>query len=69
MPEHQERRAAPRIPLANRPDTRVPGLREGRLLDLSVAGAQIAHLDPLKPGGAFTLELPPPGRRASFRPR
>ena len=60
MPEDLERRAVPRTRLADRPTTRVRGVREVRLLDLSVAGAQIEHLDPLPPGVACVLDLPPP---------
>jgi PilZ domain len=60
MPEDLERRAVPRTRLVNRPTTRARGVREVRLLDLSVAGAQIEHLDPLPPGVACVLDLPPP---------
>ena len=60
MPEDQERRAVPRTRVADRPTARVPGVRQVRLLDLSVAGAQIEHLDPLSPGVACVLDLPPP---------
>jgi len=62
MPEDLERRNVPRTRVANRPPARVRGLREVRLLDLSVAGAQIEHLDPLSPGVACVLDLPPPSR-------
>ena len=60
MSEELERRAVPRTRLADRPAARVRGVREVRLLDLSLAGAQIEHLDPLQPGVACTLDLPPP---------
>jgi hypothetical protein len=61
MPEAQERRAVPRIRLANRPAARVRGVQEVRLLDLSLAGAQIEHLATLRLGAACALELPLPG--------
>ena len=60
MPEDLERRAVPRTRLADRPPAGVRGLQQVRLLDLSVAGAQIEHLDPLSPGVACVLDLPPP---------
>ncbi len=60
MPEENERRIAPRTPLANRPPARVRGLQQVRLLNLSLGGAQIEHLDPLQPGVACVLDLPPP---------
>jgi hypothetical protein len=52
--------------LAERPDARVRGLREVRLLDLSLTGVQIEHLDLLRPGTACTLDLPPPGGALSL---
>ncbi len=60
MPEDKERRAAPRIQLSNRPPARVRGVRQVRLLDLSLGGAQIEHLDPLQPGVACILDFSPP---------
>lgn len=60
MPEEEERRAAPRTQLANRPPARVRGVRQVRLLDLSLGGAQIEHLDPLQPGVACILDFLPP---------
>jgi hypothetical protein len=60
MTEAQERRMVPRTTLAERPAAGVRGLREVRLLDLSLTGAQIEHLDLLQPGAACTLDLPPP---------
>ncbi len=61
MPGDQERRAVPRIRLANRPTAWVRGVQQVRLLDLSVAGAQIEHLATLRLGAACALELPLPG--------
>ena len=60
MSEDLERRAVPRTRLADRPPAGVRGVQQVRLLDLSVAGAQIEHLDPLSPGVACVLDLPPP---------
>jgi len=53
-------RAIERIALAAGPAARVRGLPEVRLLDLSLTGAQIEHLDLLRPRLAYTLDLLPP---------
>ncbi len=60
MIEGRERRAVPRTGLVARPGARVRGLQEVRLLDLSIAGAKIEHLDLFRPGASCTLDLPPP---------
>lgn len=60
MTEGHERRAVARTTLADRPSARVRGLREVRLLDLSLAGAQIEHLDLFRLGASCALDLPPP---------
>ena len=60
MWEAQERRATPRTTLRERPPAGVPGLGEVRLLDLSRTGAQIEHLDLVRPGAACALDLPLP---------
>jgi PilZ domain len=60
MAEPWERRAVPRTRLPDRPEGRVRGLREVRLLDLSLAGAHIEHLDLVRLGARCTVELPPP---------
>ena len=60
MMEERERRMVSRTTLAERPVARVRGLPEVRLLDLSLTGAQIEHLDLLRPGLACTLDLLPP---------
>jgi hypothetical protein len=52
MTEVQERRAGPRTRLAERPSARVRGLRAVHLLDLSLTGAQIEHLDLVRLGAA-----------------
>jgi len=60
MTEPRDRRALPRTTVAARPDARVPGLREVRLRDLSLTGAQIEHVDLVRLGAPCALELPPP---------
>ena len=66
MSGRRERRAVPRTQLANRPDARVRGVREVRLLNLSPAGAQIEHLAALRLGARCVLELPPPGEACTL---
>jgi len=66
MPDERERRAVPRIRLANRPAARVRGVQEVRLLDLSVTGAQIEHLATLRLGAACALEVPLPGEACAL---
>jgi hypothetical protein len=48
------------LKLSECPPAGVPGLREVRLLDLSLTGAQIEHLDLVRPGASCALDLPPP---------
>jgi hypothetical protein len=60
MAEMQDRRAVPRMTLAERPAARVRGMREVHLLDLSPTGAQIEHLDLFRFGASCALDLPPP---------
>jgi hypothetical protein len=60
MAEVRDRRAVPRMALAERPAARVRGMREVRLLDLSLTGAQIEHLDLFRLGAACVLDLPLP---------
>jgi len=60
MAEGRDRRAVPRMTLAERPAARVRGMREVRLLDLSRTGAQIEHRDLFRFGAACALDLPPP---------
>jgi hypothetical protein len=59
MPEARERRAVPRTTLAEPPAARVRGVREVRLRDLSLAGAQIEHLDLVRLRASCTLDFPP----------
>ena len=60
MTEARDRRAVRRMPLAEHPAVRVQGMREVRLLDLSLTGAQIEHLDLFRCGASCALEFPPP---------
>jgi hypothetical protein len=57
----------PRATLAARPTTDVRGLRAVHLLDLSLTGAQIEHLDLVRLGAPCALELPPPFGALSLR--
>lgn len=54
-----EKRATPRIPVPGHPVVRAREIQEVRLLDLSLKGARIEHLDLLRPGVPCHLELPP----------
>jgi len=60
MTEARERRVAPRTRVVGRPAARVQGMREVRLVDLSLTGAQIEHLDLFRLGANCGLDLPPP---------
>lgn len=60
MTEARDRRAVPRTTLAEHPAVRVEGLREVRLIDLSLAGAQIEHLGLARLGAPCALDFPPP---------
>ena len=67
MVEGPEKRMVLRTALAERPAARVRGLRGVHLLDLSLAGAQIEHLDLVRLGAPCALELPPPFGALSLR--
>jgi hypothetical protein len=54
----QVQRRVPRVWLHAPLSGRILGILGYRLLDLSVAGARIAHYDPLRPGSSWTVELP-----------
>ena len=60
MAEGRDRRAVPRMTLAEHPAARVQGLGEVRLLDLSLTGAQIEHLDLFRFGASCALDFAPP---------
>lgn len=55
---YAEKRAVPRMELPERYPARVRGVREARLVDLSVQGARIEHHGLLPPGSLCRLELP-----------
>lgn len=59
MAQHQERRGAPRIPIAGQVDARARATLEVKLVDLSVSGARIEHGDLLRPGSSCAFEFPP----------
>jgi len=59
MSEDEERRALPRTTVSGQLFARLHDGRTVRLLDLSGAGAQIEHLDLLRPAASCHLELPP----------
>ena len=58
MTDHQKQREVPRIALPQRPTARARATLEVRLLDLSLKGARIEHLNLLRPNSACDLELP-----------
>ena len=58
MAELQERRRAPRVIVAGRLGGRARAILDVRILDLSLTGARIEHLNPLRPGTSCTFELP-----------
>ena len=58
MAEYRRQRKAPRVRLAGRPAVRVRSTLPARLVDLSLTGARIEHLDLLRPGFRCTVELP-----------
>lgn len=60
MTDHRERRRVPRIRLPAPLSGRTLGILSFYLVDLSVAGARIEHIDPLRPGSSWALELPIP---------
>ena len=59
MAELQERRRAPRIAVSGRLGGRARAILDVRIVDLSLTGARIEHLNPLRPGTPCTCELPP----------
>jgi len=58
--EGRDRRAVPRTTLAEHPAVHVQGMHEVRLLDLSLTGAQIEHLDLFHLSASCALDFPPP---------
>jgi hypothetical protein len=59
MSEGIERRAVPRTTLPRPPRVTTREVQEVRLLDLSLKGARIEHLNLLRPGEPCHLQLPP----------
>jgi hypothetical protein len=59
MVEGTERREVQRIAVPRRPRAQAREVQEVRLLDLSLKGARIEHLDLLRPGEPCHLQLPP----------
>jgi hypothetical protein len=60
MPEYRKQRRVPRIALPGQPAARTRATEAVRLLDLSLNGARIEHLNILRPGATCTVELSPP---------
>ena len=60
MPEPRERRAVPRTTVGRHLPVRLRDGRAVRLVDLSGDGAQVEHLDFLRPAAPCYLELPAP---------
>jgi len=58
MIDYQKQREVPRISLAGHPTARARATLEVSLLDLSLKGARIEHLNLLRPGSNCHLELP-----------
>ena len=58
MIDYQKQREVPRISLAGHPTARARATLEVSLLDLSLKGARIEHLNLLRPGSVCHLELP-----------
>jgi hypothetical protein len=58
MTEHQEHRRMPRVPLPGRPAARTRVTETVRLVDLSLTGVRLEHLNLLRPGATCTVELP-----------
>lgn len=58
MTEYRRQRQAPRVRIAGRPAARVRPTLAARLVDLSLTGARLEHLDILRPGFSCAIELP-----------
>lgn len=57
MTEYRRQRQVPRVRIAGRPAARVRPTLNARLVDLSLTGARIEHVDILRPGFPCTIEL------------
>ncbi|MBI2163333.1 MAG: PilZ domain-containing protein, partial [candidate division NC10 bacterium] len=58
MADTPERRRATRVVVAGRLGGRARAILDVRILDLSLTGARIEHLSPLRPGSPCAFELP-----------
>ena len=58
MAKYRRQRLAPRVLIGGQPAVRVRANLPARLVDLSLTGARIAHLDLLPPGSPTSVELP-----------
>jgi DNA-binding response OmpR family regulator len=63
-----ERRRAPRIPLRERSPAQLQ-LRDVNLIDLSLSGALVEHVEPLRPGEIYRLSLTTEGQRVQILAR
>ncbi len=59
MGKETDRREVARTAVPRRPRVKASEVQEVRLLDLSLKGARIEHLDVLQPGAPCHLQLPP----------
>ncbi|MBI2455525.1 MAG: PilZ domain-containing protein, partial [candidate division NC10 bacterium] len=58
MADTPERRRATRVVVSGRLGGRARAILDVRILDLSLTGARIEHLSPLRPGSPCAFELP-----------
>jgi hypothetical protein len=59
MDDSKERRNSPRVPITISVGAKARATLEVRLVDLSVTGARIEHLDLLRPGSSCAFQFPP----------
>ena len=59
MADFRERRGTPRLPITANVGARARATLEVRVVDLSVSGARIEHVDLLRPGSACAFQFPP----------
>ena len=69
MGESREQRLVPRVRLPAPLAGRALGILDYHLVDLSMAGARIEHYYPLRPGSAWTVELPATLRKQTLSSR
>lgn len=63
-----DRRRAPRIPLRERTPAQLQ-LRDVNLIDLSLSGALVEHVEPIRPGEIYRLSLTAEGQRVQILAR